>query len=164
MISRYTLPEMGELWTSHYRYQCWLEVELAACKAMNTLGIVPDEDWEEISRKAQFSAEQIDAIEAVTKHDVIAFLTNVAEYVGPSSRWIHYGLTSSDVLDTATALQLKRSGELILKSLGSLSEILAVKAREYSHTLCMGRSHGIHAEPTSLGSNMPFGLKNPNAT
>ncbi|MDD2332051.1 MAG: adenylosuccinate lyase [Candidatus Cloacimonetes bacterium] len=151
MISRYTLPEMGELWTSHYRYQCWLEVELAACKAMNTLGIVPDEDWEEISRKAQFSAEQIDAIEAVTKHDVIAFLTNVAEYVGPSSRWIHYGLTSSDVLDTATALQLKRSGELILKSLGSLSEILAVKAREYSHTLCMGRSHGIHAEPTSFG-------------
>ncbi len=114
MITRYTLPEMGKLWSSHYRYQCWLEVELAACKAMNVMGVIPAEDWEQISAKADFNAERIDEIETVTKHDVIAFLTNVAEYVGPSSRWIHYGMTSSDVLDTATALQLKRAESLYL--------------------------------------------------
>jgi len=108
-------------------------------------------DWENISSKADFDADRIDELELVTKHDVIAFLTNVAEYVGPSSRWIHYGMTSSDVLDTATALQLKSAGELILSELSRLTEILKLKARQYKHTLCMGRSHGIHAEPTSFG-------------
>ena len=113
MIKRYSLPEMERIWTTENRLECWLEVELAACRAMNELGIVPDEDWQQIMTKADFEVERVEEIEATTKHDVIAFLTNVAEYVGPSSRWIHYGMTSSDVLDTATSMQLKQAGELI---------------------------------------------------
>lgn len=142
---------MERIWTAEYRYECWLEVELAAARAMHDQGIIPDADWENISAKADFNQDRIEEIEAVTKHDVIAFLTNVAEYVGESSRWIHFGLTSSDVLDTATALQLRQSGELMLTELHRLAETLKLKAREYRHTLCMGRSHGIHAEPTSFG-------------
>jgi len=151
VIKRYTRAEMERIWTADNRYECWLEVELAACRAMSELGIIPAEDLEQILEKADFDAERIDEIEATTKHDVIAFLTNVAEYVGPASRWIHYGMTSSDVLDTATALQLKQSGLLILSELHRLSEVLKLKAKAYRNTLCMGRSHGIHAEPTSFG-------------
>ncbi len=151
MISRYSLPEMERVWTLQNRYECWLEVELAASRAMHELGMIPDEDWQAISSKADFSCERIEEIEAVTRHDVIAFLTNVAENVGPASRWIHFGLTSSDTLDTATALQLKQSGELILAELHRLAETLKLKAREHRRTLCMGRSHGIHAEPISFG-------------
>ena len=151
MISRYSLPEMERIWTPENRYECWLEVELAAARAMHGLGLIPDADWEAISAKADFNAERIDEIEAVTRHDVIAFLTNVAEYVGEPARWLHFALTSSDTLDTATALQLKQSGELILTELHRLAETLKLKAREYRHTICMGRSHGIHAEPTSFG-------------
>jgi adenylosuccinate lyase len=151
MISRYSNPEMTRLWTAEYRYECWLEVELAAARAMHEKGIIPTEDWENINSRADFDATRIDELEAITRHDVIAFLTNVAEYVGPSSRYIHFGMTSSDVLDTATAMQLKQSGELILSELSRLAEILKLKARQYKRTLCMGRSHGIHAEPTSFG-------------
>lgn len=151
MIPRYSNPEMARLWTAEYRYECWLEVELAASRAMHEKGIIPTQDWENINSKADFDAARIDELEAITRHDVIAFLTNVAEYVGPSSRYIHFGLTSSDVLDTATAMQLKQSGELILSELSRLAEILKLKARQYKRTLCMGRSHGIHAEPTSFG-------------
>lgn len=151
MIQRYSNPEMARLWTADYRYECWLEVELAAARAMHEKGIIPTEDWETISSKADFDAARIDELEAITRHDVIAFLTNVAEYVGSSSRYIHFGMTSSDVLDTATAMQLKQSGELILSELSRLTEILKLKARQYKRTLCMGRSHGIHAEPTSFG-------------
>ncbi len=151
MIQRYSLPEMDRIWTVENRLECWLEVELAACRAMNELGIVPTEDYLQIVEKADFSVERVEEIEAVTKHDVIAFLTNVAEYVGPSSRWIHYGMTSSDVLDTATSLQMKQAGELILTGMHRLAETLKLKARQYRNTLCMGRSHGIHAEPTSFG-------------
>jgi len=151
MISRYANPEMARLWTSEYRYECWLEAELAAAKAMHEKGMIPAADWENISSKADFDPARIDELEAVTKHDVIAFLTNVAEYVGSSARYIHYGMTSSDVLDTATAMQLKQSGELIQSELSRLAEILKLKARQYRQTLCMGRSHGIHAEPTSFG-------------
>ena len=121
MISRYCLPEMERIWTQQNRYECWLEVELAAARAMFELGIIPEEDWRSISEKADFSCERIDEIEAVTRHDVIAFLTNVAEYVGEPARWIHFGLTSSDTLDTATALQLKQSVELILTELHRLT-------------------------------------------
>ena len=142
---------MERIWTQQNRYECWLEVELAAARAMHELGIIPDADWQTISEKADFDAERIDEIEAVTRHDVIAFLTNVAEFVGEPARWLHFGLTSSDVLDTATALQLKQSGELILTELHRLAEILKLKAREHRNTLCMGRTHGIHAEPTSFG-------------
>lgn len=142
---------MERIWTQQNRYECWLEVELAAARAMHELGIIPDADWQTISEKADFDAERIDEIEAVTRHDVIAFLTNVAEFVGEPARWLHFGLTSSDVLDTATALKLKQSGELILTELHRLAEILKLKAREHRNTLCMGRTHGIHAEPTSFG-------------
>ncbi|MCB5229906.1 MAG: adenylosuccinate lyase [Candidatus Cloacimonetes bacterium] len=151
MIPRYSLPEMERVWTQENRYECWLEVELAAARAMHELGIIPSSDYHTIAEKADFNVERIEEIEAVTRHDVIAFLTNVAEYVGPSSRWIHYGMTSSDVLDTATALQMKQAGELVLTQMHRLAETLRLKAREHKHTLCMGRSHGIHAEPTSFG-------------
>lgn len=151
MISRYTCAEMERIWTEENRYNCWLEVELAAAKAMHEMGIIPTQDYKEICDKADFNVRRIAEIEESTRHDVIAFLTNVAEYVGPASRWIHYGMTSSDVLDTATALQLKQAGELIISQLYRLAENLKLKAREHRHTLCMGRSHGIHAEPTSFG-------------
>jgi len=151
MIERYSRPEMSKIWELHNRFQCMLDVEIAACKAMNQLGIVPDEDFIEIDRKADFDVERIAEIERTTKHDVIAFLTNIAEYVGPSARWIHYGMTSSDVLDTATSIQLKQSGSLILRDLETFAEVLRIKAKEYKHTLCMGRSHGIHAEPITFG-------------
>lgn len=151
MIERYSRPEMAKIWELQNRFQCMLDVELAACKAMSEIGIIPDEDMKNINEKADFDVDRIDEIEKTTKHDVIAFLTNIAEYVGPSSRWIHFGMTSSDILDTATSLQLKQAGELILRDLEIFSEVLRIKAREYKHTLCIGRSHGIHAEPTTFG-------------
>ncbi|HRR51466.1 MAG TPA: lyase family protein, partial [Candidatus Cloacimonas sp.] len=151
MITRYSKPEMERIWTQENRYECWLEVELAAAKAMYEKGMIPAEDWETINSKADFDSNRIDELEQVTKHDVIAFLTNVAENIGPASRWIHFGMTSSDVLDTATGMQLKSSGELILTELSRLAEILKLKARQYRNTICIGRSHGIHAEPTSFG-------------
>jgi len=151
MIERYTLPEMGDIWEAENRFRCMLEVEIAACRAMNRLGIIPDEDLKNIVEKANFSVSRIEEIEEITKHDVIAFLTNVAEYVGESSRWIHYGMTSSDVLDTATSLQLKQSGELLIKALKEFSGVLEKKAIETKGYITIGRSHGIHAEPTCFG-------------
>ncbi len=151
MIERYSREEMKKIWSQKARFRYMLDVELAACKAMNQLGIIPDEDLEVILEKADFDVERILEIEKETKHDVIAFLTNVAEYVGKPARWIHYGLTSSDILDTATSLQLRDSGNIIYKDMIKLSEILKLKAIEYKNTLCIGRSHGIHAEPTSFG-------------
>lgn len=151
MIERYSRPEMSRIWELKNRYQCMLDVELAACRAMNETGIIPDEDLENILESADFNVERIDEIEKVTKHDVIAFLTCVSEYVGPSARWIHYGMTSSDVLDTATSLQLAQAGGLIERDLMKLSEELKLRAEQYKNTLCIGRSHGIHAEPTSFG-------------
>ncbi len=151
MIKRYSRDEMAKIWNLQNRFQCMLDVEIAACKAMNEIGIIPDEDLKDIVEKADFDIERIAEIEETTKHDVVAFLTNVGEYVGPSSRWIHFGMTSSDILDTATSLQLKQAGELILRDLEKFSGVLKMKAREYKHTLCIGRSHGIHAEPTTFG-------------
>lgn len=151
MIDRYSRKEMSNIWDLQNRFQCMLDVEIAACKAMNELGMIPQEDLDVIVEKADFDVERIDEIEEITHHDVIAFLTNIAEYVGPSSRWIHFGMTSSDVLDTASSIQLKQAGELILRDLQKFSEILKMKAREYKNTLCIGRSHGIHAEPTTYG-------------
>lgn len=151
MIERYSRPEMADIWGMQNRYQCWLDVEIAACKAMQEKGIIPNEDLQNIIAKADFNVERIDEIELTTKHDIIAFLTNVAEFVGPSSRWIHYGMTSSDVLDTATALQCKQAGILILGELEVFAESLRVKAIQFKDTVCIGRSHGIHAEPTSFG-------------
>ncbi|MEA1972857.1 MAG: adenylosuccinate lyase [Candidatus Cloacimonadota bacterium] len=151
MIERYSRSKMKKIWELKNKYQCWLDVELAACKAMVDLGIVPEKDYNTIKNKADFDVDRILEIEAVTKHDVIAFLTNVAEYVGPSSRWVHYGMTSSDVLDTATALQMRQSGELILEDLQKFVEVLQKRAIETKNIISIGRSHGIHAEPTSFG-------------
>ena len=151
MIARYTLPEMGDLWTDQARYQAWLDVELAACRAWRKLGKIPAADLKEIEEGAAFEVQRVEEIEKETKHDVIAFLTNVAEHVGPSSRFIHLGMTSSDVLDTAYALLLSRSADLILAALDRLLAALDKRAFEHKHTLMIGRSHGIHAEPVTFG-------------
>ena len=151
MIARYTLPEMGDLWTDQARYQAWLDVELAACRAWHKLGKIPSAALKEIEQGAAFEVQRVEEIEKETKHDVIAFLTNVAEHVGPSSRFIHLGMTSSDVLDTAYALLLSRSADLILAALDRLLAALDKRAFEHKHTLMIGRSHGIHAEPVTFG-------------
>lgn len=151
MISRYTRPEMGNIWEDQNKYSIWLEIEILACEAQSELGLIPVEDVRIIREKAQFDVEKILEIEKTTKHDVIAFLTNVAEYVGPSSRFIHMGMTSSDVLDTCLAVQMKQSGESLLESLKRLKDVLASKAKEYKYAVCVGRTHGIHAEPTTFG-------------
>jgi adenylosuccinate lyase len=151
MIARYTLKEMGDIWSDQAKYAAWLKVELAACRAWHRLGRIPAEDLREIEQKAAFEVARIDEIELQTRHDVIAFLTNLAEHVGPSSRFIHLGLTSSDVLDTAYALLLRDSADLILSALDRLLAALKARALEHKHTLQMGRSHGIHAEPVTFG-------------
>jgi len=151
MIERYTRPQMGAIWSDQNKYSIWLEIEILACEAQAKLGVIPQEAVDEIRAKASFDVQRILEIEEVTKHDVIAFTTNVAEFVGPASRFIHLGMTSSDVLDTCLAVQLKQSGELLLASLISLQGVLARRAREFKTTMCIGRSHGIHAEPTTFG-------------
>jgi len=142
---------MSRIWCLKNRYQSWLDVELAACKAMHTLKIIPDEDYKNIYEKADFDVDKIAAVEEQTRHDIIAFVTVVAQYVGESGRWIHYGLTSSDVLDTATALQCREAGELLLQSMSALCDVLKKRALEFKETICIGRSHGVHAEPTCFG-------------
>ena len=151
MIERYTRPEMGALWTQDAKYRAWLDVELAACRALAARGRIPAEALAEIEAKAAFASERIAEIELEVKHDVIAFLTSVAEHVGPASRFIHLGLTSSDVVDTGFALQLKQSGELLLTGLDRLIAALARLAWKHKDTVMMGRSHGIHAEPITFG-------------
>ncbi len=151
MIARYTLPEMGAIWTEENKYRKWLDVELAVCEVQAERGVIPAEAWKTIREKADFNSHRIDEIEAVTHHDVIAFLTSVAEFVGPDSRYIHLGMTSSDMLDTATSLQIKEAGALLLKKLQDLKDVLGRRALEFKDTVCIGRSHGIHAEPTTFG-------------
>jgi adenylosuccinate lyase len=151
MITRYTRPEMGRIWEAENLYAKWLDVEIAACEAMAEEGIIPREAVENIRKKARFSVERILEIEEETKHDVIAFLTNVEEYVGPDSRYIHLGLTSSDVLDTSLALLLKEAANLIINDVKKLMAILRGRAMEHKYTVVVGRSHGIHAEPSTFG-------------
>lgn len=151
MIERYTLPEMGKIWSEQFKLETWLKVEILACEARTKMGFIPQNEFEEIKTKANFDIKRVQEIEETTKHDVIAFLTNVAEYVGPASRHIHYGMTSSDVLDTALGYQIKTAGELLLKDLHSLKEVLKKRALEHKRTICVGRSHGIHAEAYSMG-------------
>ena len=153
MISRYTNPEMGRIWSDQRKYETWLQVELAAVDAMARAGIVPEEAAREIRSRAAFNIERIEEIEQVTQHDVIAFTTAVAERVGPSARWLHFGLTSSDVIDTAQALQMRDACDLILKGLSGLIEAVRMRAEEHRRTPMIGRTHGVHAEP------MTFGLK-----
>ncbi|MCX6170672.1 MAG: adenylosuccinate lyase [Ignavibacteriales bacterium] len=151
MIERYTLPEMGKIWNDQFKLETWLKIEILACEARAEMGEVSKDDWELIKSKADFNLKRVLEIEETTKHDVIAFLTNVAEYVGPASRHIHYGMTSSDVLDTALAYQMKSAGELLLKKLTELKNVLQRRAVEHKKTICVGRSHGIHAEAYSMG-------------
>lgn len=151
MIERYTRPEMGKIWNDQFKLETWLKIEILACEARAELGEVPKPDLEQIKSKSNFDLKRVLEIEETTKHDVIAFLTNVAEYVGPASRHIHYGMTSSDVLDTALAYQMKTSGELLLRNLYDLKQVLKKRALEHKKTICVGRSHGIHAEAYSMG-------------
>jgi adenylosuccinate lyase len=151
LIERYTLPEMGELWTDNYKLKTWLQVEIAVCEAQGELGTIPKEAVEEIKEKANFDPARVLEIEAEVRHDMIAFLTNVNEYVGDAGRYIHLGLTSSDVLDTALALQLVASLDLILECVESLIQGIRYQAQQHRHTVAIGRSHGIHAEPITFG-------------
>lgn len=151
MIERYTLPEMGKIWEDKFKFDTWLKIEILACEARAEMGEIPKLDVEIIKLKANFDVKRILEIEETTKHDVIAFLTNVAEYVGPESRHIHYGMTSSDILDTTLSYQMKAAGELLLKRLFELKDALKLRAIEHKNTVCVGRSHGIHAEPTTMG-------------
>lgn len=151
MIERYTLPEMGNLWTETYKLKTWLQVEIAVCEAQAELGYIPTEAVEEIKAKANFDPKRVLEIEAEVRHDMIAFLTNVNEYVGDAGRYIHLGLTSSDVLDTALALQLVASVEVLLGQLEALVQAIRYQAQQHRHTVMIGRSHGIHAEPITFG-------------
>lgn len=140
MIERYTLPEMGKIWQDEFKFGTWLKIEILACEARSELGEIPKADVEVIKQKAKFDVKRILEIEETTKHDVIAFLTNVAEYVGPEARHIHYGMTSSDILDTTLCYQMKAAGELLLKRLFDLKDALKQRALEHKNTLCVGRS------------------------
>ncbi len=151
MITRYTRPEMGNIWEDKFKYEIWLKIEILACEARANAGQIPKEDVETIKEKAKFDVKRILEIEETTKHDVIAFLTNIAEYVGPVSRHIHYGMTSSDILDTTLSYQMKTAGEILLNQLEDLKDALKIRAEELKYTVCVGRSHGIHAETTSMG-------------
>ena len=151
MIPRYETPEIKKIWTDENRFGRWLDVELAATQAWNEAGVVPDEDFKNIKEKAGFNVERIREIEEVTKHDVIAFVSSVAETIGESGRFVHLGLTSSDVIDTASSLLLGESMDVVLGELKKLHKILGEKAVEYRFTPCPGRTHGIHAEPTTFG-------------
>jgi adenylosuccinate lyase len=153
MIPRYTHPEMGRIWTDQRRYESWLAVESAAADAMAAAGLVPADAARDIRERGAFDIARIEEIEAVTHHDVIAFTTAVAEKVGPSARWLHFGLTSSDVVDTALALQLRDACDVILADLAALAGAVRARAEEHRRTPMMGRTHGVHAEP------MTFGLK-----
>ena len=154
MIERYETPEIKAIWNDKNRFQKWLDVELAVCKAWNEAGKIPDEDYRNIVEKASFSVERIREIEEVTQHDVIAFVSSVAECIGESGRYVHLGLTSSDVIDTASSLLLSESMKTVLDALYALHKMIGEKALEYKMTPCAGRTHGIHAEPTTFGLKM----------
>lgn len=154
MISRYTRPEMGAIWTDENKFGIWLNIEVLACEAMNKLGEVPAADLKNIRTRAKFNVREIDRIEAKTNHDVIAFLTNVAKYVGPSSRFIHKGLTSSDVLDTALAVQMVQAADILIADLKAVRRAAAAKAKKHKFTPMIGRTHGVHAEPITFGLKM----------
>ncbi len=151
MVERYAREEMTKHWTQHARYAAWLEVEKAAVKAWNKLGLIPDSDCEKIVKNATFSVERIEEIEAITKHDLIAFNTSVSESLGEESRWFHYGMTSSDAVDTGVALQMKDSLKIIIKDVDMLMSSIEKRAQEHKMTLMVGRSHGIHGEPITFG-------------
>jgi adenylosuccinate lyase len=151
MIPRYSRPAMAAIWIEQAKFGRWLEVELAVCRAWARRGVIPAEDLAEIEAKAAFTVERSQELEQTTNHDVVAFLTDVAEHVGPASRWIHYGMTSSDVLDTALGLAIARAGELLVAEQAALTQTLRGLALTHRDTVAVGRTHGVHAEPTSFG-------------
>src|SRR6187549_3321123 len=153
MIPRYSRPEMSRLWSDENRFGAWLAVEIAATEVLVDRGVVPAEALAAIKEKARFDVARIEAIEKEVQHDVIAFVSNVAENVGPHGRWIHFGLTSSDVVDTALSLLMKEACGLILEDVRALADVVKKRAFEHKHTPMIGRTHGVHAEP------MTFGLK-----
>src|ERR671922_432745 len=146
MIRRYTSPEMGRIWSDQRKYETWLQVEIAAVDVMARAGIVPEDAARDIRARAAFDVARIEAIEETTQHDVIAFTTAVAEHVGPSARWLHFGLTSSDVIDTAQALQMRDACDLILTGLDQAMDAVRARAEEHRRTPMIGRTHGVHAE------------------
>ena len=151
MITRYTRPEMAKIWSDENRYRCWLEVEILACEAWAELGDIPKEDVQKIRDNASFSVERILEIEEETRHDVVAFTRAVSETLGEERKWVHYGLTSTDVVDTAYGYQLKQANDILRKDLRRFLDIIQQKALEHKYTVCMGRTHGVHAEPTTFG-------------
>jgi len=154
MIERYTREAMGKIWQDENRFGKWLEIEILACEAWEKKGVIPEKAVEVIKKKADFNVDRILEIEETTRHDVIAFLTCVAEYVGPESRYIHYGMTSSDILDTTISLQLVEASDILLDGLKKLADVFKRLAIEHKNTVMIGRSHGIHAEPTTFGLKM----------
>ncbi len=154
MIPRYTRPEMGALWSEESRFQSWLDVELAACDAWSKRGAIPREDVDLLYAKASFDVDRIHEIERTTRHDVVAFTRAVSESLGPEKKWVHYGLTSSDVVDTALMVQIKKANDLLLAAIDRMLRALAEAARKHRRTLMMGRTHGVHAEPTTWGLKM----------
>jgi adenylosuccinate lyase len=151
MIPRYSLPRMTAIWSDENRFQKMLDIEILACEALAKLGKIPQKDLKKIKQKARFNVKRIEEIEKTTRHDVIAFLHNIAEYIGSSSRFVHQGLTSSDVLDTGLSVMMREAADLILEDLKILKEGLRKKAKKYKYTIMVGRSHGVHAEPTTFG-------------
>src|SRR3954447_1592284 len=155
MIQRYSRPAMREIWSEQRKLEIWLQIELIASEALSKAGLVPKKDFAQMKAKAAFNLERCKELERTLNHDVIAFTTNVAENIGaPASRWLHFGLTSSDVIDTAFAVQMVQSADILISDLKELRKVIAKKAREYIFTPMIGRSHGIHAEPTTFGLKM----------
>src|SRR5216110_219005 len=155
MIQRYSRPAMREIWSEQRKLEIWLQIELLASKALSVEGLVPNADFARMKARAAFSIERCKELEKTLNHDVIAFTTNVAESINdPASRWLHFGLTSSDVVDTAFAVQMVQSADLLLRDLEQLRAVIAAKARQHKFTPMIGRSHGIHAEPTTFGLKM----------
>lgn len=151
MISRYSRKKMANIWSLENQFQSWLEVELAACRAWSKLGKIPEEDVDKLYENASFEVERIKEIEKETKHDVVAFTRSVSESLGDEKKWIHYGLTSTDVVDTANGYRLKQANEILRKDIQHIIEVLAEKAEKYKYSVMMGRTHGVHAEPTTFG-------------
>jgi len=151
MIERYSRPEMADIWSLENQFNAWLQVELAACKAWSRLGKIPTEDVEKLYKKASFDLSRIKEIEKETRHDVVAFTRSVSESLGEEKKWVHYGLTSTDVVDTANGYRLKQANTILRKGIHKMIEVLAEKAKEHKFTVMMGRTHGVHAEPTTFG-------------
>lgn len=159
MIDRYTRPEMGAIWTEENRFKAWLEVEILACEAWSEIGDIPKGDVQKIREKASFDIDRIKEIEEETRHDVVAFTRAVSETLGEERKWVHYGLTSTDVVDTALSYVLKQANQILQKDLENFIEILTNKAKEHKYTVMMGRTHGVHAEPTTFGLKLALWLE-----